>query len=261
MTTLLAKTRNLNSTILVTALTLLGACTAADRVPGDGIYDPYETQNRKVHAFNRNLDRALVRPVARGYSSTVPDELEATVDNFAENLGQPSNFVNSLLQADLRGMGLSTVRFVMNTTIGIGGLVDAASEFGIPEYDTDFGETLYVWGAGEGAYVELPFLGPSTTRRTVGLVVDAVTNPLDFALDPPEVYYGTAADVVSGIGTRGRFSDTIDAILYESADSYAQTRLIYLQTRRFELGADVADTAIDPYLDPYDDPYEALDVE
>jgi phospholipid-binding lipoprotein MlaA len=227
----------------------VAACSAQDGVSptAEGIYDPYERQNRKVHAFNRGLDRAVVRPAAVGYSTILPDEIEDSVGHFARNLGQPSVAVNSLLQGDMRGAGIATARFVTNSTLGIFGLFDVASDFDVPDHDTDFGQTLQVWGAGEGAYIELPVLGPSTQRDTTGKVVDLFTNPLGYVLDSPERYYGTGAGVASGLGTRGRFSDTVDAILYESADSYAQARLIYLQNRRFELGDEGANIAIDPF--------------
>lgn len=230
------------------ALSFLAACGAGhDRDPSDGIHDPYEDANRKTHAFNKTLDRALVRPAARGYSSILPDEIEDSVGHFATNLGQPSVAVNSLLQGDLRGTGIATSRFLINTVLGIGGLFDAASDFGVEEHDTDFGETLYVWGVGEGPYVELPVLGPSSARETTGWVVDLFTNPLSYALDSPEKYYSTGASVAKRLSDRGRYSDTVDSILYESADSYAQARLIYMQNRRFELGAEDASAEIDPF--------------
>jgi len=237
--------------LLLSALLCVGlaACSAPQgaSVSPDGVYDPYETQNRRVHTFNRSLDRALVRPAALGYSSVLPDEIEDSVGNFAENLGEPSRVVNSVLQGDLLGAGISTLRFVTNTTLGFGGLFDVATDFKVPEHDTDFGETLHVWGVGEGAYLELLVLGPSTTRDTVGIVVDLFTNPLSYSLDEPEKYYGTVAGAASGLSRRGRFTETVDSILYESADSYAQARLIYLQNRRFELGDEDAGAEIDPF--------------
>lgn len=234
--------------LLVCALAVSGcAGSRADLDPSDGVYDPYETTNRKVHNFNRGLDKTLVRSVARGYSKLVPDDIETSVDHFATNLEAPSVAVNSLLQGDARGTGLSVVRFVINTTLGFGGLFDAASEFGIEEHDTNFGETLHVWGAGEGAYLEVPFLGPSTQRDTAGRVVDLFTNPLSYVLGEPESYYSPASKVASGLGKRGRFSDTIDSVLYDSADSYAQARLIYMQNRRFELGQSDAANEVDPF--------------
>ncbi|MCR8825132.1 MlaA family lipoprotein [Pseudosulfitobacter koreensis] len=245
--------------IMILALALVSACAAPDpaAVSRDGIYDPNERYNRKVHAFNRKLDTAILRPAGRGYSNTVPDEFEDSIGNFATNLAQPSMVVNSLLQGDLRGAGLSTVRFLTNTVLGFGGFVDAATEFDVPQHNTDFGETLYVWGVGEGPYVELPVVGPSTRRDQVGRVVDLFTNPLTYRLPSPEKYYSTGAKLASRLSDRGRYSDTVDSILYESADSYAQARLIYLQNRRFELGASPTAGAADPYSDdPYSDIYE-----
>lgn len=240
--------RTLTNISVVCAAAFLSACASTSTsVQSDGIYDPYEKQNRQTHAFNLGLDKNIVRPAARGYSSVLPDEIEDSIGNFAANLGQPSVIVNSLLQGNLRGAGLSTSRFLTNTVLGFAGFVDAAAEFGMPEHDTDFGETLYVWGAGEGAYVELPALGPSTVRAATGKVVDLFTNPLSYALDSPEKYYGTGAGVASRLSDRGQFSDTVDSILYDSADSYAQARLIYLQNRRFELGQEDASADIDPF--------------
>lgn len=236
-------------TVGIIMLVLVGACSPQRGAsPGsDGIYDPYERQNRGVHEFNRSLDRAIVRPAGQGYTSVLPDEVEDSVSNFASNLGEPSNVVNNLLQGKLRDVGVSTSRFVINTVLGLGGFFDAASEFGIREVDTDFGETLHVWGVGEGTYLELPVAGPSTQRDTAGMIVDLFTNPLSYFLDSPEQYYGPLAGGASRIGDRGRFSDTVDGILYESADSYAQARLIYLQNRRFELGQEDATSEIDPF--------------
>lgn len=235
--------------LIIVAAASLSGCGAATgpRTTTDGINDPFEAQNRKVHAFNRGLDRAVVRPVGIGLTTVLPDEIEETIGNFAENLGQPSVMVNSLLQGDLRGFGQSTLRFTVNSTFGLLGLFDLASEFKVAEHDTDFGETLFVWGAGEGVYLELPVLGPSTTRNAIGSFVDLFTNPLNFTLENPEAFYDTAASAISGLSSRGRFTETIDSILYESADSYAQSRLIYLQNRRFGLGDETANTEIDPF--------------
>ncbi len=233
--------------LLITTLGL-GACVSTpDLDPSNGIYDPYEGQNRKIHNFNRAVDKTLVRPAAKSYTKVLPDGVEDSVSNFATNLGNPADTVNSLFQGDLRGASISAFRFVLNTVFGFGGLVDAATEFGVAEHSTDFGETLHVWGVGEGTYVELPLLGPSTQRDAVGKVVDLFTNPLSYVLNDPESYVSPAASVASGLGTRGRFTDTIDGVLYDSADSYAQTRLIYMQNRRFELGQEDASSEIDPF--------------
>lgn len=240
----------------VVAALLLASCS----VPGpggapDGIHDPYEQVNRRNHELNRALDKAFIGPAGKGYSNAIPDPVEETVSNFASNLSLPGMVVNNLLQGNLEGAVQNTVRFAFNTVVGIGGLGDPASEIGLNKVETDFGETLHVWGVPEGAYVELPLLGPSTERDAVGKVVDLFTNPLSYVLPSPEKYYGTGAKVVAKLSDRGRYSEIVESILYESADSYAQSRLIYLQNRRFELGGDDDSAYVDPYDDPYGDPY------
>ena len=236
--------------ILVVLMALLvAACSAQNGTgeSGDAIYDPYEETNRNIHAFNRGLDRAIVRPVGVGITTILPDEVEDSIGNFATNLGQPKVMVNSLLQGDLRGLGISTVRFLTNSTLGLFGLFDVASELNVPQHDADFGQTLYVWGVKEGAYIEVPVLGPSTQRALTGKVVDLILDPLGYYADSPEKYYETVSSVTSSLSDRGRYAETIDSVLYESADSYAQARLIYLQNRRFELGDEGSGDEIDPF--------------
>lgn len=220
-----------------------------------GVFDPYEAANRQTHEFNRTLDRTLLRPAGKGYAAVVPEDIQDRVGNFADNLSEPSHAVNHALQGDVEAAVVNLYRFVVNSTLGLGGLFDAAGEFDVNGEDTDFGETLHVWGAPEGAYVELPLLGPSNERDAVGEVVDLFTDPLSYVLPKPEKYYGTAAKLVDRVGDRGRYADTVDSLLYESADSYAQARLLYTQNRRFELGGGGSDAYVDPYSDPYSDPY------
>jgi phospholipid-binding lipoprotein MlaA len=187
----------------------------------------------------------------------VPGGLRGAISNFSDNLSMPGVAVNSLLQANIPETGQAVLRFGINTTIGLGGIFDAASEWKMPDPDTDFGETLAVWGVGEGAYLELPFIGPTTQRGAVGKVVDLFTNtnPVTDGLKFPQAGYPIAMKYLSTLNDRGRFDETINSILYGSTDSYAQTRLIYLQNRRFEIGEDADTTTSDPYADPYADPY------
>ncbi|MFY0679158.1 MAG: VacJ family lipoprotein [Thalassovita sp.] len=246
------------SALSVLCITVLSACTpvTSDSVTRDGVFDPYEQGNRARHKFNKSLDKAILRPVGIGYTKVMPDDVEIMVGNFGSNLSEPSNLVNHALQGDLKGFGVNLYRFVVNSTLGFGGLFDVAGSVGVAEDDTNFGETLHTWGANEGAYIELPVLGPSTERDAVGKVVDLFTNPLSGVLEKPEKYAGPTAKAADAIGSRGRFTDTVDSVLYESADSYAQLRLLHLQNRRFELGASGEDDYLDPYSDPYSDPYE-----
>jgi len=144
------------------------------------------------------------------------------------------------------------LRFAVNTTAGVGGLMDAASWLGMPEATTDFGETLHRWGVAEGNYVELPLTGPSTARDSAGAVVDLFLNPLTYVDEASITDKALIADTAATIGDRYTFGETFDSVLYDSADSYAQARLLYLQNRRFELGQEAAD---DSFVDPYEDPY------
>ncbi|MDZ7711479.1 MAG: VacJ family lipoprotein [Roseovarius sp.] len=235
--------------LLLTAVMLVAGCATQDAAATRDVFDPYEGENRNMHEFNRGLDRVLVRPVSKGYTSVVPDDIETGVVRLAENLSLPADIVNNLLQLNMRGAIQDTARLVVNTTVGLGGVFDPASEMGMAApTNTDFGQTLHVWGVREGAYIELPVLGPSTTRRTFGHFFDLFTNPLTYVFDSPENLIGTAAGVASGLSRRERFSETINQILYESEDSYALSRSIYLQNRRFQLGG----TAGEGYTDPYE---------
>lgn len=230
------------------AAVLVTACSAP--APVQPHFDPDETNNRQRHEFNRSVDRAFLKPASGAYGGVVPEPVRQGVSNFAENLDVPGDVVNSLLQGRVGLAFENTLRFALNSTIGIGGLFDPARALGVEGRKTDFGETLHVWGAPEGAYHELPFFGPSTDRDTVGAVVDIVLNPVRLALPVAEGNVVTVAKVGSTLGDRYQYSDTVDSILYESADSYAQARLLYLQNRRHELGQSGGE---EDFFDPYEE--------
>jgi phospholipid-binding lipoprotein MlaA len=232
-------------------LVVLAASGCSVAPTGVNVHDPYEATNRQVHAFNKRLN-AAVSGADDGTESgpLLHPEIAALVINFSDNAGGPGMVLNGLLQGDIASAATNAFRFVLNTTVGIGGLLDPSDAIGLPEVETDFAQTMAVWGAPEGAYLELPLLGPSTQRDIAGRIVDAVIDPLGV--------YGTqeiqTAATVARVGTlvlkRDQYGDTIDSVLNESADSYASARLIYLQNRRFELGLEVVDD-VDPYADLY----------
>lgn len=231
----------------LSALAVVSACSAP--IPGAVHNDPFEDTNRAVHAFNKQLDRAVLRPAGQ-VAATVPMELSTPVVNFAENVGLPGMVANGILQGDIGGSATNTMRFLINTTVGIGGLFDPAGAIGLTEETTDFGETLSVWGVPEGAYVELPVFGPSTERDAAGLIIDMIIDPLQSVGTQPQLDYSTGARLAGLAVDRGTFMETFDSVLYESADSYAQARLAYLQNRRFQLGeTPPAASEIDPFSD------------
>ena len=258
---------------------LLAGC-AAPAGP-DAINDPFEPANRKVHAFNKGVDRALVGPASKGVG-IVPEPVKQGIGNLADTLSLPGDIANNVLQLRLADAGQNTLRLAANLTFGVAGLFDFSTAIGLDGKPTDFGETLHVWGVGEGPYLELPLAGPSTARDTVGMIVDTALDPVGRALPVREANAAAMVRLFSRLGDRDRFSETVDSVLYDSADSYAQARLLYLQNRRFTLargktigGAAAADDGfIDPYadeggavepaleapadpgfIDPYEDPY------
>lgn len=239
-------------------LFLAAACSAPDS-PGD-IHDPYERVNRWVHESNKQTDRLIVRPASQVYGNAVPAPVRRSLSNAAANLGGPQSVANNLLQGNIEDAGHNLSRFLVNSTIGVFGLFDPASgSFGLESRSTGFADTLATWGVREGAYQELPVLGPSTERDTVGYLVDIATNPAGVLVDDGGDI-STAGAVTSLLNTRFELTTTIDSVLYESADSYAQTRLIYLESRRFRLSEGEASpkTGEDPYDELYDDVYGDL---
>lgn len=225
----------------------LAACSAAPE--GVTVHDPYESQNRKVHAFNKSLAESLGgNDATRSDGPRIPADIAVHVLNVADNVALPGKVINGALQGNLGSASTNTVRFLVNTIFGVLGIWDPADAIGLTEVDTDFGETLAIWGAPEGAYLELPLIGPSTERDAVGDVVDFFIDPLGQYLTEDQQLLATASTIAGRVVKIDQAGDVIGDVLNESADSYAQARLIYLQNRRFELGLD--DTAA---VDPYDE--------
>ncbi|MBP9183132.1 MAG: VacJ family lipoprotein [Fuscovulum sp.] len=237
------------------SLAVLAGCAPAP-VPS-GINDPLEPANRAVHSVNKGLDRVLVGPGAKAYGSVVPEPVRQGIKNAADTLDLPGSIANDLLQGNVQDAGSNFARLAVNVVFGLG-LLDVATDAGIPRADTDFGETLHVWGVGEGPYVELPVFGPSTARDALGTLVDLALNPMGQVTEGRDATAVMVAKILAKLDDRARYSNTVESILYDSADSYAQARLLYLQNRRFELGQTSAagDGSEDSgFIDPYEDPY------
>lgn len=234
--------------LMAAVLLALGLSACAPAVAPQGIHDPFEQQNRATHALNLKLDKYILRPVATKATRILPEPVFQGASNFADNVGLPGVVANDLLQGKVGPAVHNTLRFAVNTTIGIAGLFDPATKMGAAAKATDFGETLSVWGVGEGAYVELPAYGPSTQRDALGTVVDVVFDPMRLFIPKDKRWVSTFAQIAARIGDRGRYSETVDSILYDSADGYAQARLLYLENRRHTLGQTTAESEFeDPY--------------
>ncbi len=222
--------------------------TACSQAPNALDNDPLELVNRKTHKLNKFVDSNFISPTSVGYSALVPDPLENSLSNFSGNLSLPGKVVNNVLQLDLKSAGKNTARFVVNSSVGLLGIFDLATSFGFYENNTDFGQTLHRWGLTEGAYIELPLFGASNFRDGIGQLVDmTLLDPSSYVLNKPITTYRSVASVSALLQARQIYGDQIDAVLYESADSYAQNKLIYLQRRRFQLKDESNEVYIDPY--------------
>ena len=227
---------------------LLTACAAPG--PNARAEDPYEVHNREVHAANKVLDQSIS---GDGGGSNIPPFIGNSVVNFADNVSLPGMVANNLLQLDLPAAASNTARFLLNSTIGLGGVFDPADDIGLYEDEASFAQTLAVWGVGEGAYLELPVIGPQTQRDIAGRVVDIVIDPFGRVVSEELKWAARIAKIGARVVKRGQYSETIDSVLHDSADSYEQQRLIYLQNRRFELGVTDPEDAVDPYDELYGD--------
>ncbi len=226
---------------------LLGACTDTGGT-GVSARDPYEAQNRAVHEFNRSLDKNVLRPVSQGYGKTVPEPVRESVSNAVSNLELPGVFINHILQGDGEDAAETFVRFAMNSSFGLAGLRDPAADAGVFARDTDFGETMGVWGVRQGAYVELPFFGASSERDFAGRIVDYAIDPVSNLLESPAAEYRAAGTVVDIVNQRYEFTGVIDTLLYESADSYTAQRIAYLQNKSQSISGGVTEEDLeDPY--------------
>ena len=229
--------------VLIIVFTILGACSAPLEV---GISDPFEASNRQVHEINKSLDRNIVRPIAVFYGDSTPVQLQSAVNNIAMNFSLPSNSINYILQGEIKSASNSSMKFLVNSTLGVVGIYDASSQLGIKSEKTDFGETMAKWGIGEGPYLDILVLGPSNQRDGIGRMVDIVFDPVGL-IGAGAKGVATVTSVAFGLSARSQFRESIDSILYHSADSYAQSRLFFLQNRRYELGTNQTE----PYIDPY----------
>jgi phospholipid-binding lipoprotein MlaA len=197
--------------------------------PGGDPRDPIEPFNRSISNFNDAADRVVLKPIATGYVQLVPDLVRTGVNNFFSNLGDAWTFVNTVLQLKPQEAGETAIRFGVNTLFGLGGLLDIASEAGIPKHNEDFGLTLGRWGVGAGPYIVLPLLGPSTLRDTVAFGVETNGNVLR-RIDSEPLRSGLY--VLDAVDTRATYLGAGNVLEEAALDKYSFTRDIYLQRRR-----------------------------
>ena len=216
--------------LAVATLTLFGCASLPPNSKRDP-RDPWERVNRTTFKVNTALDHAIARPVARGYKKVVPEPVRNSVSNFMDNLFYPVTMANDLLQLKFKGFGQDTGRFLLNTTVGVGGLFDPASQVGLQKTNEDLGQTLGYWGVKSGPYLMIPILGPSDVRDGIGRVGDGFLSPLSY-VDNNWIRYGIYGAGVVDI--RYRLLPQ-DHLLDESYDPYSFLRNAYLQRREYEI--------------------------
>lgn len=224
--------RSLGSVCLTAILLVLVAgCASAPPEYTTQTRDPWEKLNRATFAFNDKVDKAVARPVARTYTRAVPQHARTGIHNMIENLGEPVDIANDILQAKGAQTLRDTGRFLINSTFGLLGFFDVAAHVGLPEHDEDFGQTLAHWGVPSGPYLVLPILGPSTVRDAGGLYTDTYLNPV---WDNLQVRYRNGTYVVEGVDTRAGLMD-LNATLDSAFDPYTFVRDAYIQHRRYKI--------------------------
>jgi phospholipid-binding lipoprotein MlaA len=239
-------TRPAVASVALLSLFLVGCATAPDakRDPRD----PYEGFNRASYKLNDTLDRAVLRPAAKGYKAITPDFVEAGVTNFFANLTQPTVIINDLLQGKFKASLNDTGRFLVNTTVGIGGLFDPASAAGLDRNDEDFGQTFGKWGTPSGPYLMIPFFGPSTVRDAVGSGVGVFTDPVRYVERDAFRYGLQGMELIDA--RAGRLP--LDETLNQAYDRYTFIKNAFLQQREFA----VKDGNVPPpeFDEPLEDP-------
>ena len=195
----------------------------------DEEYDPWESFNEQTFEFNRKLDRYVLKPVAKGYNAVVPDQVQIMLSNGIDNIGWVPRAVNSVLQGKFEGALRELSRFMLNTTLGFGGLFDVGKHAGIPKSREDFGQTLGVWGVGPGPYLVLPFLEPLTVRDGVGKGVDLLMDPLGYFVPFLPVRIGLK--VADTVNDRSLNLELYQGFEETVIDMYSAVRQGYLQRR------------------------------
>ncbi|HUX73709.1 MAG TPA: VacJ family lipoprotein [Steroidobacteraceae bacterium] len=240
------KTRPALAVLSLMAALNLSACVTLPPNAPRSRQDPFERWNRGVYKFNDVLDRAVARPVARGYVRFVPHPIRIGVRNFFKNLDMPDVMINDALQGKVRAAADDLGRFLLDSTVGVGGLLDPATQIGMIRNDEDFGQTLGVWGVHAGPFLELPLFGPSDLRDAPAAVVDSYMNPRQYIRNTGVKY---ALWGVGLVNTRAALLP-LDATLKNVFDPYAFIRNAYLERRAYQISDGKVDTNDEPPADP-----------
>ncbi len=198
----------------------------------DEIFDPIEPINRAIFSFNNIADKIILEPTAKGYRK-LPSPIQSGISNFLSNLRAPLVIFNQLLQGQGANAAESTGRFLVNTTVGLFGIMDVADKMGLEEKEEDYGQTLATWGVGDGMYVVLPIFGPSNLRDATGLFFTYATDPLNaYAVREGEGWIVPLRTATNAVDQRSKIIDEVNALRNNSVDYYAAVRSSYYQNRK-----------------------------
>ena len=220
---------------MLCALAAAGCASAPPSPEALAANDPYEATNRDTLVLNGKIDRYVVVPTVAVYFLLVPPGGRRGVHNFLGNLSKPTTFVNDILQGEVTRAGQTAERFVVNTTLGLGGFFDPATHMGIPNHGEDFGQSLAVWGVPDGPYLVLPFFGPSNPRDAVGMATDAALDPTNFIPIKQHLWWAGGREYFALLDLRSQTYQTIQGIQRSSVDYYASLRSLYRQLRESEI--------------------------
>jgi phospholipid-binding lipoprotein MlaA len=194
--------------------------------------DPLEGWNRQIFAMNENFDRQFLKPTAKAYIAVVPEAARDGVHNFLSNLDAPVTFANDVLQGEVGLASQAAGRFGLNSTLGLGGLIDVATPAGLPYHSSDFGQTLGVWGMDDDPYLVVPLLGPTNPRDLLGYAADTFADPLNFVGIRTYTFWAIGRGSANILDARARSIRTLDQVQESSVDAYASTRSLYRQYRK-----------------------------
>lgn len=243
---------SIKSVMLIAAVTVTAGC-ATPAPEGELIADPFESLNRQFHDFNVGVDQVLLRPTAYIYREATPTLFQFLIGNAVDHIRLPITFIHNTLQLDIDGALNTGGRFVVNTLMGAGGLLDPATEIGLPFEQSDGGLTLARYGAEEGPYIVAPFFGPFTGRDFAGRLADFALDPFNFFNIPGGAAVSAARVAVPIVDGRAENFELLDDALYESEDSYTTVRTGYVLSRRRAVaetvGAETESTLPDIYAE------------
>ncbi len=221
--------------VAVVAAILTSGCAALPPGGPQDINDPFEPVNRLTFDTTLAVDKGVFRPTAIAYRRIVPEPLRDSVRNFLNNLDSPIILANDVLQGETNRAGITLIRAGVNTTFGLGGLLDVASRWGYMRHYEDFGQTLAVWGVGEGPYLFVPLLGPGNPRDVIGWIADLAFDPFTYLQWPHKFEWQAGKWGIDYVDLRARNIETLDDLEKTSLDLYASLRSLYRQSRNNEI--------------------------